>query len=151
MDDYPAIENLCCQPPSFFIRKKFNLIFTETYTPYLFQSAHRRKQYSSSTLKNKWKNISWNKYCVCGKFWPPQQHRPGFAPLCLHGVTADPQIWTIWYFILWQSLQNGNKSGFYLIFMSGHPSSLAITRCSEDITVIENLKKIKKWIKRQRF
>ena len=28
---------------------------------------------------------------------------------------------------------------FYLIFMSGHPSSLAITRCSEDITVIENL------------
>ena len=28
----------------------------------------------------------------------------------------------------------------HLIFMSGHPSSLAITRCSEDITVIENLK-----------
>ena len=28
---------------------------------------------------------------------------------------------------------------FHLIFMSGHPSSLAITRCSEDITVIENL------------
>ena len=31
------------------------------------------------------------------------------------------------------------ESGFYLIFMSGHPSSLAITRCSEDITVMENL------------
>ena len=32
---------------------------------------------------------------------------------------------------------------FYLIFMSGHPSSLAITRCSEVITVIENLKEEK--------